>query len=54
MNKRFGFDRKIENVGTGKYRWTVSKDGKVIASNVESTKADATRVMRSTVKFLVR
>lgn len=49
---RFGFNRQIVNEGPGSYRWTISRGGEVVSSNVEATLEDAKRVVRSTTNFL--
>lgn len=51
-SRRFGLVRQIVIVAAGVYRWTITKDGEVVASNTEPTKADAARVLRSTTNFL--
>lgn len=51
-NNRHGFNRKIVNEGVCVYRWTISRNGEVIATNVEATAPDAKRVVRSTTNFL--
>ena len=54
QSRRFGLVRQIVNVGPGAYRWTITKDGEVVSTNTETTKADAARVLRSTTNSLGR
>ncbi len=51
-SSRFGLRRQIVNVGPGAYRWTITKDGEMVSTNTEPTKAGAVRTLRSTTNFL--